>query len=69
MKWAIINDGAHRFGLKTYYIAPFSQIQQLKELGFRNIHQYSLDNGEEIIDNTPHLKEINDSWIYYECRI
>ena len=66
-EWVIINDGAHGFRSKTYYIKPQTQIQQLKKLHFIDIKLYSLDNGKEI--SASNLSEINDSWIYYLCRI
>ena len=65
MEWAIINDGAHRFRLKTYYITPAFQIQQLKNTGFEDIQLFSLDSGEEIKDSN--LRKVNDTWIYYKC--
>lgn len=62
-----IRDGAHKFKLKNYYITPTFQIQQLEKLGFENIKLFSLSNGQ-LIDNS-NLKEIEDSWIYYVCKI
>jgi ubiquinone/menaquinone biosynthesis C-methylase UbiE len=65
--WGIINDGAHRFRLKTYYIKPTAQIRQLEESGFRDIRQYSLKDGKEL--SASRLSEINEPWIYYTCRV
>lgn len=66
-EWVIINDGALDLGLTTYYIKPKAQIAQLKELGFKNIQPYSVKSGEEI--NPSRLNEIDDAWIYYQCKI
>lgn len=66
--FAVLNDGAHHFSLKTYYCRPRFQIEQLKVAGFTDIRLFSLKNGEEIsIDVIDEVK--NDSWIYYWCRV
>lgn len=66
--YLIINDGAHRFRSKTYYIKPEEQINQLAVLGFRDIRVYSLSDGNEI-KNKSLLNTLKDSWLYYLCRI
>jgi ubiquinone/menaquinone biosynthesis C-methylase UbiE len=66
-EWVIINDGALDLGLTTYYIKPIAQIQQLKELGFKNIQRYSIKSGEEIKPSD--LYEVDDAWIYYLSNI
>lgn len=67
-KHLIINDGARRFRLKTYYIKAVEQINQLAALGFKDIRIYSLSDGNEILDKVA-LNTLKDSWLYYLCRI
>jgi len=66
-KYAIVNDGAHDFGLKTYYITPDEQINQLSSL-FCNIKVYDLKKGKTI-DNRLELNNNIDPWLYYLCDI
>jgi ubiquinone/menaquinone biosynthesis C-methylase UbiE len=63
--YAIINDGAHNFSLKTYYIKPIKQIEQLGELQFNNVRVFSLD-GNEIL-GASELNSSRDCWLYYLC--
>jgi len=63
---AILNDGAHRFGLRTYYISPMQQLAQLSG-GFRDIRAYELLGGQEIA-GTDALTANMDDWLYYLCR-
>jgi ubiquinone/menaquinone biosynthesis C-methylase UbiE len=60
----IINRAIHNFILKTYYITPAAQLQQLKDLKFTNIGIYDLGNGRKLsqteIENFP-----VDHWLYY----
>ncbi|MCX6278625.1 MAG: class I SAM-dependent methyltransferase [Bacteroidetes bacterium] len=65
--YAVINDGAHSFKLKTYYISPKEQLNQLKSVGFHSIETYSIMNGEEI--SLEDINNIEDPWIYYLCKI
>lgn len=67
-RFAIINDGAHHFRLKTYYVRPSAQIEQLEQSGFKNIRLFSLKTGEEI-DKAALNGASKDSWIYYFCEI
>lgn len=60
--YAIINDGAHRFRLKTYYIKPGKQLEQLEKIGYNNICAFD-ENGEEISLNQ--IDKATDTWIYY----
>lgn len=63
---AFINDGAHKFRFKTYYIKPQVQIEQLERMGFKNIRLFSLKSGSEL--DTDRLNgAAGDSWIYYMC--
>ena len=62
--YSLIYDGAHDFKLLTYYIKPAVQINQLKNLGFKNIRIFSLADGSQIHNN---LEKIEDWWLYYLC--
>lgn len=66
--FAVINDGTNRFSLKTYYIEPRAQIDQLKACGFKNIRLFSIETGTEI-----EISQINETanalWIYYLCEM
>jgi ubiquinone/menaquinone biosynthesis C-methylase UbiE len=44
----ILNDGAHRFRLRTYYISPEEQVEQLKTAGFGEVRAFGLNSGTEI---------------------
>ena len=65
---AILNDGTHGFRLRTYYIRPREQVKQLEKLHFTDIHVYSVDTGEEIMDPSG-LDMIQDGWVYYRATI
>ncbi|MEZ4942764.1 MAG: class I SAM-dependent methyltransferase [Saprospiraceae bacterium] len=66
--FAILNDGANHFSLKTYYIKPSAQIEQLEQAGFSDISLFSYKTGEKL--NSANLNGASkDSWIYYMCRI
>ncbi len=65
LNYALINDGAHNFKLKTYYIKPKYQIEQLEKMGFKNINAHFRDTGK-IIDFKD-LESIKDIWIGYSC--
>jgi ubiquinone/menaquinone biosynthesis C-methylase UbiE len=64
---AIIQDEAHNFRLKQYYIRPQDQINQL-EINFENPRIYSWKSGLEITTQQE-LSTNTDMWIYYLCRI
>jgi len=64
-EYQIISDGALNFQLKTYYIDPISQIEQLKNEGFSSIRIFSYNSGEEWMDN---FQNMSDPWIYYFCK-
>ncbi len=67
-KYAVINDGAHMFGLNLFYIKPHEQIRQLYESGFNNIRVFSSENGEEIKDFFT-LENNTEMYLYYLCNI
>jgi ubiquinone/menaquinone biosynthesis C-methylase UbiE len=60
----MVNDGAHNFQLRTYYITPFEQVKQLSELGFSDIKMYSLVDGSEIKNPSKTM----DHWVYFLSR-
>jgi len=64
--FAILNDSAHHFKLKTYYIKPDAQIEQLEGFVFKTICFFSLKTGEEM-DKAALNGASGDSWIYYMC--
>lgn len=66
--FAILNDGTNRFSLKTYYMTPLAQIEQLNSLGFKNVRLFSSQTGNEIEPTDMHESGY-DHWIYYLCEI
>lgn len=62
----IINDGAHGFRLKTFYIRPHDQIRQLQAAGFTDIEVLALDGRR--LQREPELNQAGDSWLHYLCR-
>jgi SAM-dependent methyltransferase len=44
---AVLNDGVHRFGLRTHYIKPRAMIQQLSDAGFRSPRVFHTGSGAE----------------------
>lgn len=64
---ATIRDESHNFRLKTYYVSPQEQINQLKE-GFTNIQIYSWSSGAEL-KTEEDLLSCLDMWLYYLCTI
>lgn len=67
--YLMLNDGAHGFGLITYYVLPSFQIKTLKEIGYSEIRIFELSKGEELdINNEKKLSGNSSSWLYYLCR-
>lgn len=66
-QYMMINDGAHSCQLLTYYIRPEEQLGQLSE-NFSDIRVFSLVSGSEILGHSE-LRNVQDSWLYYLCRI
>jgi ubiquinone/menaquinone biosynthesis C-methylase UbiE len=58
---ALLNDGAHRFGLLTYYVRPTEQFQQLAEAGFNSIKMFAFYTGQAVGADT------TDGFPYYLC--
>ena len=67
LPYALINDGAHRNRLLTYYIRPADQIEQLAPF-FRDIQAFRLSDGARLRD-ADELYAVEDPWIYYLCRV
>ena len=65
LQFAIFNDGAERFGVRTYYIKPIEQIKQLQAY-FKDIRVYLLNSGCEVGEKTD-MDSLNDDWLYYLC--
>ena len=61
-------DPALDFQLTVVYITPKKQIQQLVDLGFKNIKIYSLFDGLEI-SSPLRLDELTDPWLYYLAEV
>jgi SAM-dependent methyltransferase len=62
--YAVINDGAHFFRLRTYFIKPTYQLTQLHELGFQQARIFSLVDGQEVAGK---IDSLSDYWLYYLC--
>ena len=61
--YAWIRDEAHAFSLRTYYIKPCKQVEQLEALGFENIRIFRLDGCEVAAGSD--LSRLRDGWLYY----
>jgi ubiquinone/menaquinone biosynthesis C-methylase UbiE len=61
--WMVIQDGAHNFQSRFYYVDPEHQLQQLGEAGFDVIAIYDLAGREVEADDTG-----QDPWLHYHCR-
>jgi ubiquinone/menaquinone biosynthesis C-methylase UbiE len=66
-RYVMINDGSHSRQLRTYYIRPEEQLNQLSG-GFRDVRVFSSATGSEILGQGE-LKNVQDPWLYYLCRI
>jgi ubiquinone/menaquinone biosynthesis C-methylase UbiE len=66
-QYMMINDGAHSRQLLTYYIRPEEQLRQLSE-HFSDVQVFSLVSGSEIVEQNE-LRNVQDTWLYYLCRI
>lgn len=65
--YIVINDSTHKFRLRTSYIKPKKQIEQLNYVGFKNVEVYSLTTGKKI-KNKKELDSNKDSWLYFLCQ-
>jgi len=64
--YIIINDGAHNYGLNTYYVRTEFQLKQLAQAGFSSTRIFTVSSGEEITDNLSVNTE-KEKWLYYLC--
>ena len=64
--YLFINDGAHDFGLKHYFVRPRYQLEQLALAGFEKIRIIGLSDGKEVQEED--LSTNEDFWLYYLCR-
>jgi ubiquinone/menaquinone biosynthesis C-methylase UbiE len=64
--YALVNDGAHEFGLIQYYISPDRQVRQLECAFFRKVRVVSL-NGRWL-EPSDYSTCREDAWLYYVCR-
>lgn len=62
----IINDGAHGFRLKTFYIRPQEQTRRLQDAGFTDIEVLGHDGRR--LQRESELHQACDSWLHYLCR-
>lgn len=63
--YAVIRDESHNFRLKTYYIRPQEQVNQLTP-DFADIKIYSWKSGREITQESD-LQANSEQWLYYLC--
>jgi len=59
--WIVLNDGALRGRLATYYVRRLEQLRQLADAAFAVVEVLQLDGSVARADST-------DSWLYYLCR-
>ena len=60
--WAVVRDTPR---LRTYYITPQGQLDQLTEAGFGAVRIFALDDGREL--SPDEASEATDPWLYYLC--
>ncbi|MGZ3863967.1 MAG: class I SAM-dependent methyltransferase [Bacteroidia bacterium] len=65
--YVIINDGAHNYGLQTFYIRQSYQTKQLENCGFSSVKVFRVTDGNEIAENNESSTE-KEKWLYYLCR-
>jgi SAM-dependent methyltransferase len=59
-QWTILQDGALRGGLETYYVRREEQLRQLGNAGFTSPRVFQLDGGVA-------QEGATDPWLYYLC--
>lgn len=65
--YLIVNDGAHGFSSKTFYIDPVAQIKELKKSKFIVNSILSLGRGEKLSQND--IENNYEPWLYYFCSV
>lgn len=68
LDFAVINDGANRFRLRTYYVRPLFQLTELADLDFSVFHLYGLQAGRDLTTSELTGTSPTDPWIYYVCK-
>ncbi|HEX2968407.1 MAG TPA: class I SAM-dependent methyltransferase [Bacteroidales bacterium] len=63
--YTLVNDGALRFRLNTFYIKPGFQIGQLFLLGFDQVRVFDLD-GRQV--NADFERTADSYYLYYSCK-
>jgi hypothetical protein len=63
-KHAVLIDGTHNFTIANYYIFPEEQVNQLSELGFKDVKIFSVNYGIEMEADFDVKAE---PWFYYLC--
>jgi len=65
LDYAIVNDGAHGFGLETFYVDFDAQWRSLENMGFTNLRVYGLQDGRQV--DQKELSARLDPWMYFLC--
>lgn len=60
--WAMLNDGAHGFELRTHYTTVQHQLQELEDAGFRVLDILDLEGKSVDCGHPP-----ADPWLHYLC--
>lgn len=64
--YVIFRDGELSFDLRTYYVKPEKQIDQLKKLEFENIRIFSVETGKEM-ESGGDFTKTRDYYFYFLC--
>jgi ubiquinone/menaquinone biosynthesis C-methylase UbiE len=64
---AMVLDASGHYQLPLYYITPAVQVDQLANLGFRDIRVFSLLTGKEV-KGAQNWANMREGWVYYLCR-
>lgn len=60
--WLVLQDGALKGGLMTYYVRREEQLRQLAAAGFTNVRVFQLDGSAA-------REGATDPWLYYVCDV
>lgn len=64
----LFTSGAHNYSLKTHFIRPIHQLQQLEALGFKNPQAYRSET-EKFSKDRESLAKVTANWVYYLTNI
>jgi len=67
LDYAIVNDGAHGFGLETSYVNFEVQWLHLERMGFTNVQVYGLSDGKQV--DRKEFSSRRDPWMYFLCTV